>query len=146
MSMLSRFDLRGGIGDFWEQFRKPQPYRVPILLVSALIPIVSIYLFVGERTLIPPRSPEVTYITTFPDDRTDDEIRASNIENQERKDRLRAHREAIEERKRDAYRALGRATGLDVDAMEAEIEAERAREEAAERARLEALQDRSSDD
>jgi hypothetical protein len=131
MSMLSRFNPKTGAEDFWEVFRRPQPYRIPILLVSTLIPVTVLYFFVGERTMIPPRSPEVTYITTFPEGRTDEEILASNIENQERQDASRARREALEERKREAYRALGRATGLDVDAMEREIAEERAREEAA---------------
>ena len=63
-------------------------------------------------------------------DRTDEEIMASNIANQERKDALRAEQERIAEEKKDMYRALGRATGIDVEAMEAEIEAERAAEEA----------------
>ncbi|MHA6334544.1 hypothetical protein ACXYL9_12775 [Qipengyuania sp. CAU 1752] len=130
MSMLSRFNPKTGAEDFWEVFRRPQPYRIPILLISTLIPLTVLYFFVGERQMIPPRSPDVTYITTFPEGRTDEEILASNIENQERQDALRARRAALEERKREAYRALGRATGLDVDAMEREIDEERAQEEA----------------
>ena len=131
MGRLSRFNPKGGIEDFWQEFKKPQPYRIPILLVSALVPLTALYMLASERTMIPPRSPEVFYITTFEPDRTDQDIIASNVENQERKDRLQARIDEIEEKKKEAYRALGRATGLDVDAMEAEIEAEREAEEAA---------------
>lgn len=88
-------------------------------------------LFIPESQRIEPRRPEVTYISTFATDRTDEEIAASNRENQERQDRLRAEAQARAERKKDAYRALGRASGFDVEAMEEQIERERAAEEAA---------------
>ena len=127
----SRFNPRTGIADFWHEFRKPNPYRWPILLASALPIGLIMYWATDEAVFIPPAAPDVTYITSFAPDRTDEEIVASNIANQERKDALAARRAEIEEQKRQMYRDLGRATGVDVDAMEAEIEAERAAEEAA---------------
>jgi hypothetical protein len=78
-----------------------------------------------------PARPSVTYITTYAEGRTDEEIIASNIANQRRQEELIAQREAAAERRRELYRALGRATGLDVDEMEREIATERAAEEAA---------------
>jgi hypothetical protein len=39
----------------------------------------------------------------------------------------------------DIYRSIGRASGMDVDKIEAEAKAERAREEAARKAQLERL-------
>ncbi|WP_284124425.1 hypothetical protein [Parerythrobacter aestuarii] len=132
MRMLTRFNPTSGIQDFWNEFRRPQPYRIPILLVSAAFPIVLIFAFVGVRSeKAALERPEVFYITTFEPGRTDEEIMASNLENQKLKEELAARRAEIEERKKDAYRALGRATGLDVDAMERQIEEDRAREEAA---------------
>ena len=131
MRMVSRFNPAGGIRDFWNEFRKPNPYRWPILLVSAIPMVLTVWWATGERVIMPPERPEVTYISTFPEGRTDEEIRASNIENQRYNDRIRALRAEQDEAVRDMYRELGRATGLDVDAMEAEIEAERIREEAA---------------
>ena len=70
---------------------------------------------------VPPRPPEVTFITTFADGRSDDEIAASNRANQIVQDRLRAEQARREEEAKDAYRALGRASGIDVDAMERDI-------------------------
>jgi len=32
----SRFNPTGGIADFWNEIRRPQPYRWPILLASIL--------------------------------------------------------------------------------------------------------------
>jgi hypothetical protein len=86
---------------------------------------------VPESQRAEPRRPDVTYITTFEPGRTDDEIRASNIANQRRQDVVEAQRAAVEERKKELYRELGRATGVDVDAMEQQIERERAAEAAA---------------
>lgn len=134
MFSKSRFNPGPGFADFWSEFRKPNPYRWPILGVSVLPMLLTLWWATGETVLVPPAPPEVTYITSYAPDRTDDEIMESNIANQRRNDELRAQREEIEARKREMYRELGRATGIDVDAMEAEIEAERAREEAAARA------------
>lgn len=139
MSLLSRLNPIGGFADFWHEFRRPNPYRWPILGVSMLITGTLLSWFVMQDHFRPPDPPTVTYITTFAADRTDAEIRRTNVENQRRKDEVAAEVEAIEQRKRDMYKALGRATGLDVDTMEAEAKAERAREEAARQERLDAM-------
>lgn len=130
MGLLNRFNPAPGVKDFWSEFTRPQPYRIPILLASVAIPGTFLFIFANQKTPIPPRSPDVTYISTFAPDRTDDEIIQSNIENQIEKDRRREQLAAIEERRRELYRALGAATGLDVEQMEREAEAERVREEA----------------
>lgn len=135
MSMLTRFNPVGGVSDFWNEFRKPQPYRIPILLVSIAIPLFGVYLLTGERYMIPLERPDVTYITSYAPGRSDAEIVASNVANQERKEAEAAYRAQLEEQAREGYRALGRATGLDVDAMEREARAEQQREEAAAEAR-----------
>ena len=136
MSMISRYDPRGGITDFWQEFRKPTPYRWPALAVSMLITGSLIWLFTHETIYNEPERPEVTYITSLAPGRSDAEIAARNAENQRVQDALeRLDEQAVEDRK-DLYRSLGRATGLDVDAMEAEIRAQ----EAAERARAQAEQ------
>lgn len=131
MGKLSRFNPAGGVADFWTEFRKPQPYRIPILLVSFGIPLTGTYFLAQEKHMIPPERPEVTYITSFAPGRTDAEIIASNIDNQRRKEAEAARIAELEEQTREAYRALGRATGIDVDAMEREIAAERAAEKRA---------------
>jgi hypothetical protein len=124
---LQRFSPRGGFEDFLAYWRQPTPYRWQILGVSVALTFTLMVLFVPESQRIEPRRPDVTYISTFSPDRTDEEIIASNIANQKRQDELRARRAALEERKKDMYRQLGRATGIDVDAMERRI----AREERA---------------
>jgi len=120
----NRFSPRGGLEDFLAYWRQPTPYRWQILGASVALTFTLMVLFVPESERIEPRSPDVTYISTFAPDRTDEEIIASNVANQQWQDELRAQRAAFEERKKELYRRLGRATGVDVDAMERRIERE----------------------
>jgi uncharacterized protein (UPF0335 family) len=104
--------------------------RFGVLAVAIGITGVLLYQFTRERVRIPPPRPEVTYISTFEQGRTDAEIEASNLVNQKRQDRINAEQAKREEEVKDAYRALGRATGLDVDAMEREIARDRTQDKA----------------
>jgi hypothetical protein len=134
MSIFSRFNAASGAKDFWSEFTRPNPHRWPILGVSVLLPAILLYILAGQRVYIEPKPPEVTYITTFAADRTDEEIIASNITNQERKDRLAAEQAERDEKVRGIYRELGRATGIDVDAIDERIAADEAAEAAAKNA------------
>ena len=177
MRRLQRLNPGPGLADFWAEFRKPNPYRWPILAASALltgsllylltddafslnwlayaalaligavavaamiaervrirlgilllasmIPAAIFWQFGKERWRIPPAPPEVTYISTFGEGRSDAEIIESNRANQAFQDEVRADRRRREEEAKDAYRALGRASGLDVDAMERQIAEEK---------------------
>lgn len=135
MSYLDKINPAGGIADFWHEFRRPNPYRWPVLLISFLITGSILSMIIWEKVRIPPERPTVTYITSFAPDRTDAEIAASNLANQKLQDERRAAEAARLERQRDAYRALGRATGMDVDAIEERVARERAAEQAAEEAK-----------
>lgn len=132
----SRFNPAPGLADFWSYIRRPIPYRWPILALSVL-PVAGIMAWALEQQFYaPPERPRVTYITTLEDGRSDAAIAAENAENQRIKD-LRAAEEArIQDEKRRMYKALGRATGLDVDSMERNAEAERAAKDAAVKKRL----------
>ncbi|MGN3974254.1 hypothetical protein [Tsuneonella sp. SYSU-LHT278] len=181
--MIQRLNPGPGIADFWTEFKRPNPYRWPVLaasalltgsllflltddavslnwlvgaalalvggtalaamiaehvkirlgvlLLAAIVPALVFWQFGKERWRIPPPPPEVTYISTFEAGRTDAQIAASNRANQARQDRLRAEQARREEEAKDAYRALGRASGLDVDAMERRIAEQEAQERAA---------------
>lgn len=102
--------------------------RLSVLAVAALMTCGLLYQFTRERVRIPTRPPEVTYISTFRPGRSDAEIAASNRVNQKQQEALRAEQARREEKAKDAYRALGRATGLDVDAMERAIKRDEARQ------------------
>jgi hypothetical protein len=130
MRRKSRLNPGPGIADFWSEFKKPTPYRWPILGVSLMLSLGLLYGVTKEKYYYPPERPTIEYITSFEPGRTDAEIIASNKDNQRKKDELQAQRDEIAERKRELYRSLGRASGMDVDAIEREIAAERAAEEA----------------
>lgn len=140
MRLSSRYNPSGGIKDFWNEICRPTPYRWPIVIVSMLCTLGLMYWVVSESVLVAPERPKVSFISTFEPGRTDAEIVASNIANQQRNDRLAAEQAERDEAVKDAYRALGRATGIDVDAMERDI----AREKAAEDARTKALLERNA--
>jgi len=131
MRFTSRFNPTGGIADFWHEIRRPTPYRWPILGLSLLCSFALLFWVTKESVLVPPEPPKVSFISTFAEGRTDAEIVASNLENQKRKERREAEQARREAEAKAAYRALGRATGLDVDAMERKIAADKAAEEAA---------------
>ena len=118
MSYWRRISPRGAVSDFIEEWRRPQPYRWQILGLAVAITFAGMVFLIPENVRVPPARPEVTYITTWEEGRTDEEIAASNAANQARKEeaaRLAAERQA---RRREAFRALGKASGFDVDELE----------------------------
>ena len=138
----SRFNPAPGIVDFWNEFRKPNPYRLPILLAS-MAPFGLIFWWLSGETLYKdPERPTITYITTFDPTRSDAEIVASNEANQEVKDLREEQFEELEERKRDLYKALGAAAGMDVEEIDRRGRQAREAEEAERRAQLDELMGR----
>ena len=120
------------IRDFRDVWMQENPYRWRIALVS-LVATCSIFsIMFQEEHRVEPRRPEITWITTFDPDRSDAEILASNIANQERKESAAAAEEARAEEVRKRYEYVGRMFGMDVDQARAEGEAERAARKAAE--------------
>ena len=117
--------------DFASQWRAETPYRWHILGVAMAMTFAIFMLFIPKSVRVAPAPPEVVYISTLDENRTDAEIIASNCANQKLKDELEARLAQQEEARKEAYAALGRATFIDVDEMQAEIEAKQAAEKAA---------------
>jgi hypothetical protein len=118
MNFRRRISPRGAIADFIELWRAPQPYRWQILGLSVALTFTMMMLLIPKSERIPPARPEVTFISTWEEGRTDEEIIASNIENQRRKDEAAALAAERQARRREAFRALGKASGFDVDELE----------------------------
>ena len=146
---LHMINPKRAVGDFAEQWQQPTPHRWQILGVACAATFALIMLFVPESQRMEPARPEITYITTWDESRSREEIIASNIANQERKERIEALLQERAELRKELYRELGRATGLDVDQMEAEIraeeEADRAAAEAAQAAMLRQSEDSAAE-
>lgn len=107
--------------DFLEVWGQPNKHRWPVLGVAIALTFAIFTLFIPDSQRIAPRPPEIIYISTFEEGRTIREIIASNCRNQQLKDELEARLAERAEIRRDMYRALGRATFIDVDEMEREI-------------------------
>ena len=118
---------RRAIGDFATVWRSSGQHRWSVLGVSVALTGSMIYLFAPANVRVPPEPPEVIWISTWEEGRTQRQIILSNCRNQQLKDELEARLAARAELRRDIYKALGRATFIDVDAIEREAEEERQR-------------------
>lgn len=144
MLSKSRFNPANGFADLWNEIRRPQPYRWPILGLSILPVAAMLYWATGSTVYGEPERPKVTYITTLDPGRTDAQIAAENRANQQIKDLRTAEEARIAEAKRNMYKALGQAAGMDVEDMERKAAAERAAEEAAAAKQREAVVSRAA--
>ena len=118
MGFWRQISPRRAVEDFSNEWRRPNPYRWRVLGVSVAATFTLMVILIPDSERIEPRPPKVTWISTFAPNRTDTEIVASNIENQKRKDRIAAEAAERAERKKQAARALARASGFDPDELE----------------------------
>ncbi len=123
----------GMIAEFKAVWKQAGHNRWRIAAVSAACTFSVFYLMFQQEAKGPHPPPKVVYITTLPAHRTEAEIIASNVENQKRKEAVSRILSEREEEVRDLYKAIGRASGMDVEQIAREAEAERAAEEAARR-------------
>lgn len=137
---LSLFNFVSAGRDFLSVWREENPYRLRIIAVSAAATFAIFSTMFGEEHVIEDRKPEITYITSFEPGRSDAEIIASNIANQEAKEQQRADEEAHDAEVRARYEYIGKMFGMDVEEARKQGEAERAaRAKAEEEARQRAL-------
>jgi hypothetical protein len=125
-SMWQDVSPTGALSDLVAVWRDAGPSRWRSVLLALVSSSALLWLIVREEHRAPPRLPGVTYINSWRADRSDAEIKASNLVNQSIKDdKAREQAEADEEVKK-MYRALGRISGMDVDKIERDAAAERA--------------------
>lgn len=129
----------GAIADLRTVYQQAGKNRWWLMALAALTTFVTFSAIAGETWKGKRPLPEITYITSWPAHRTDAETKAFIVENQKRKEARQAELDRIRATEREMYKALGRASGFDVDAMEKRAEAERKAEEAAEAARIDAI-------
>ena len=132
----------GMIADFREVWRQAGQNRWRFAIVAGACTFGVFYVMMQQEGSAPHLPPKVTYITVFPAHRTDAEIEASNLVNQRRKEAF-----ALDQARRDAdvrnlYRELGRVSGMDVDKIAREADAQNA---AAKKAELEAIRKRRAE-
>lgn len=129
----------GAISDFLIVFREAGRSRWWISLVALGLTVGTFSTMAGESWKKKRALPEITYITSWPSDRTEAETKAFIAENQQRKDVLEAQQQAADAEARKLWKTLGRVSGMDVEKIDAQASKERAAEQAAEKARIEQL-------
>jgi len=107
----------GSIGDFVEHWKQPTPYRWQILGIAVALTFTLITLLVPKTERAPPAKPTIIWINSWPDGRSEQEILASNLANQKRKDADAAVEKQREEFRKEFYRKLARASGMDPDEL-----------------------------
>lgn len=127
MSFLRNVNPTGAISDFRNVFRDAGPARWRNMIIAALCTFGTFGVmaitqnWTGERRL-----PKITYINSWPEDRTEAETKAFIIENQKKKEaREKADAAAAAEAQR-LWMAVGRASGMDVEAMKKQADADAA--------------------
>jgi hypothetical protein len=96
------------------------------LFIAACVPTALIIwmFYVDSLDKAKPPPPTVTYFESWPAGRSVEESKIWIAERQKKKDEFR-------QREKDAYKAFGRAVGMDVERIEREAAAERAAKGAA---------------
>ncbi|MGB5076011.1 MAG: hypothetical protein WBO17_00835 [Sphingorhabdus sp.] len=124
MSFFKDVSLRSAGPDLIA-FLRTSGTHSPWVFLAACVPtaiiIYTFYIDTLEKAKPPP--PEVTYFESWPATRTLEETRAAIAERQKLKD-------IYIQREKEAYKAFGRAVGMDVDRIEREAKAEQAQRKA----------------
>jgi len=115
----ARTDLIG----FLRNTGKHSPWLFLAACMPTAIIIYTFYIDALVKGTPPPR--EIIYVESWPANRTLAETKAAIAERQQRKDEMRV-------REKEAYKAFGRAVGMDVDEIEREAQLEQAAKKAAE--------------
>jgi hypothetical protein len=122
MSFFRDVSFRNAGSDLISFLRMSDRHSLPLLLAACVPTAIIIYTFYldGMEKAKPP-PPSVTYFESWPATRTIEESKAAITERQKLKDKF------LKEQK-EAYKAFGRAVGMDVERIEREANAERAAE------------------
>jgi len=115
----ARTDLIG----FLRNTGKHSPWLFLAACMPTAIIIYTFYIDALVKGTPPPR--EIIYVESWPANRTLAETKAAIAERQQRKDEMRV-------REKEAYKAFGRAVGMDVDKIDREAQLEQAAKKAAE--------------
>lgn len=114
MSFKDDISPVGALRDIYDYIRADRPLK-PFLVVASCMPPILLLSMISqdavEKSIPPP--PTVTYVESWPIDRTIEETKAAIAERQKLKD-------ALMEKQRQSYKALGRAVGMDVEKIERE--------------------------
>lgn len=124
MGFFRDVSISGAGSSFLQYIRQKRDHNALFWLAACMPPglIILAFQIDSTKTSTPPPPPPI-YFESWPADRSIEETRQAQ-------QALQARKDEIERKKRDTYRALGRASGMDVDAIERDALAMRAESEA----------------
>jgi hypothetical protein len=124
MSFFQDASIKGGFADLFGYMREQRGGKLLLLLLACLPTATIIWMFyLDAREKAKPPPPTVTYFESWPADRSVEESLAAIREYQKQKDAMR-------QRERDAYKALGQAVGMDVETLDKQAKANEAKRRA----------------
>ncbi len=127
----------GMVADFKLVWKQAGHNRWRIAAVSAACTFGVFYLMFTQEGSAPHPPPKVTWISVLKEHRTDAEIEAENIANQKAKEANARELARRDKEVRELYKTIGRYSGMDVDKMARDADAQDAAKAKAERARIE---------
>ena len=110
--------------DLRNELVAPRPHRWPLMGVAAASTFAVFSVMFQEGSVGMPLPPKIIYFESWLGARSDAEIIAGNIIATNKRKALEAEQAASAERVRQMYKTLGRASGMDVDAIEADAKAD----------------------
>ncbi len=126
MAFWHNINPTGAIGDFITVFKQAGSNRWRFAALSAAMTVGIFSIMSGESWRKMRPLPEVTYINSWPEDRTEAETRAFIEANQKRKEQREELQRQYDEEGRKLWKTLGRASGMDVEQIEAKARADEA--------------------
>ncbi|EJL31571.1 hypothetical protein [Novosphingobium sp. AP12] len=127
----------GMVAEFRMVWKEAGNNRWRIAALSAACTFGVFYLMSTQEGKAPHLPPKVTYISVLKAHRTDAEILAENVANQTNKEAWLREQARRDKDVRELYKTIGRVSGMDVDKIAREADAEDAAREKAERAKIE---------
>ena len=126
MSYLSKFNPGGAIADFRTVYQNAGPGRWRYVVVAALCTSGLFWALIGQSWTAERRPPTITYINSWPADRTAAETAAFIADNQRKKELREAEDAAAAKEAQKLWMAVGRASGIDVDEIKKKADADAA--------------------
>ena len=131
MSFMRNINPVGALADLRTVYQDAGPARWRYAALAALCSFSTFGImaltqnWVGERRL-----PQITYINSWPADRTEAETKAFIAANQKKKEAREKEQAASDAEARKLWMTVGRASGMDVDAIKRQADADAAAEKA----------------
>ena len=130
MSIWKTANPTGAIADFIEVYKQAGTNRFRIGVVAALCTFGVFSIMMTQSWKKQRKLPEITYINSWPADRTAEETRAFIVANQIKKDALEKAQAANDQEAQDMWMAVARASGMDAEALKRKADAAKAADQA----------------